>query len=270
MEMQNQSDIHPVAIVTGASSGIGLEYARELSSRGYDVVMVSNEEERLVRCAGELSQTYGVQTWPLYMDLSQADAAENLHGFCGALGLHVEVLVNNAGIFRLEHVVNLSIGVVRTMLMLHMNTVVLLCRYFGEDMKKQGKGYILNMSSMCAWFPYPDISLYASTKCFLRSFSRAFRLEMLDYGVSVPTICPGAIATDLYNLPKHLQRLAVRIGVMMKPQTLARRALNGMFKRRAQMIPGLINYFFIGFLFLLPYGVVRWSMRKIMKYIKSK
>ena len=186
-----------------------------------------------------------------------------------ALGLEIEVLVNNAGIFRLEHVVNLSMGVVQAMLMLHMNTVVLLCRYFGDDMRKRGRGYILNMSSMSAWFPYPGISLYASTKCFLKSFSRAFRLEMLDYGVNVTTVCPGAIATDLYNLPRHLQRLAVRIGVMMKPATLARRAINGMFRHRAQMIPGVINYFFIGILFFVPYGVVRWSMRKVMRMVKG-
>ena len=184
--------------------------------------------------------------------------------------LQVEVLVNNAGIFRFEHVVNLSVSVVQTMLMLHMNTVVLLCRYFGEDMRKRGKGYILNMSSMSAWFPYPGISLYASTKCFLKSFSRAFRLEMLDYGVSVTTVCPGAIATNLYDLPLHLQRLAVRIGVMMKPATLARRAINGMFRCRAQMIPGVINYFFIGFLFLLPYGVVRWMIRKVKRAIENE
>ena len=177
--------------------------------------------------------------------------------------------MNNAGIFRYEHVVNLSVGVVRTMLMLHMNTVVLLCRYFGEDMRKRGKWYILNMSSMSSWFSYPDISLYASTKCFLKSFSRAFRLEMLDYGVNVTTVCPGAIATDLYNLPLHLQRLAVRIGVMMKPTTLARRAINGMFRHRAQMIPGVINYFFIGFMFFWPYGVVRWVMRKVKRAIEN-
>ena len=79
--------------------------------------MVSNEEERLTRCAGELSRTYEVQTRPLYMDLSLPDAAEHLHGFCVALGLQVEVLVNNAGIFRYDHVVNLSVGVVRTMLL---------------------------------------------------------------------------------------------------------------------------------------------------------
>ena len=268
MEVLNQAKANPVALVTGASSGIGLEYARELCIRGYDVVMVSNEQERLAQHAVEFARMYGVQTWPLYLDLSLPDAAEHLHGFCVALGLQVEVLVNNAGIFRLKHVVNLSVAIVRTMLMLHMNTVVLLCRYFGEDMKKRGKGYILNMSSMSAWFPYPGISLYASTKCFLKSFSRAFRLEMLDYGVNVTTVCPGAIATDLYNLPLHLQRLAVRIGVMMKPDTLARRALNGMFRHRAQMIPGVINYFFIGILSLLPYGVVRWGMRKMMRQLK--
>ena len=111
MDIIDQPSVRPVAIVTGASSGIGLEYARELCSRGYDVVMVSNEEERLTQCAEEFSQTYGVQTWPLYMDLSLPDAAEHLHGFCVALGLQVEVLVNNAGIFRYEHVVNLSVGV---------------------------------------------------------------------------------------------------------------------------------------------------------------
>ena len=69
MDIIDQPSVRPVAIVTGASSGIGLEYARELCSRGYDVVMVSNEEERLTQCAEEFSQTYGVQTWPLYMDL---------------------------------------------------------------------------------------------------------------------------------------------------------------------------------------------------------
>ena len=270
MEVQSLSSVHPVAIVTGASSGIGLEYARELCARGYDVVMVSNEEERLTRCAGELSRTYEVQTWPLYMDLSLPDAAEHLHGFCVAVGLQVEVLVNNDGIFRYDHVVNLSVGVVRTMLMLHVNTVVLLCRYFGEDMRRRGKGYILNMSSMSAWFSYPDISLYASTKCFLKSFSRAFRLEMLDYGVNVTTVCPGAVTTNLYKLPLHLQRLAVRIGVMMKPETLAHRAINGMFRRRAQMIPGVINYFFIGFMLLWPYGLVRWTMKKVKKAIGNE
>lgn len=84
MEVIDQPSVHPVAIVTGASSGIGLEYARELCSRGYDVVMVSNEEERLTQHAEELSQTYEVQTWPLCMDLSQPDAGGTFTRFlCG-------------------------------------------------------------------------------------------------------------------------------------------------------------------------------------------
>lgn len=174
MEVIDQPSVHPVAIVTGASSGIGLEYARELCSRGYDVVMVSNEEERLTRCAGELSQMYEVQTWPLYMDLSLPDAAEHLHGFCVALGLQVEVLVNNAGMFRFEHIVNLSVGVVQTMLMLHMNTVVLLCRYFGEDMRKRGKGYILNMSSMSAWVPLSGNFVVCIHEVFFEEFFPGF------------------------------------------------------------------------------------------------
>ena len=116
MEVIDQPSVHPVAIVTGASSGIGLEYARELCSRGYDVVMVSNEKERLTQHAEEFAQTYEVQTWLLCMDLSQPDAAELLHGFCVAMRLQVEVLVNNAGMFRFEHIVNLSVRAQRPML----------------------------------------------------------------------------------------------------------------------------------------------------------
>ena len=256
------------AIVTGGNSGIGKATAILFAKEGADLVLCARRKEALDEVAEECRK-YGVQVVTVKADVSShEDCSAVVKAAVDTFG-KVDILVNNAGIFRYEHVVNLSVGVVRTMLMLHMNTVVLLCRYFGEDMRKRGKGYILNMSSMSAWFSYPDISLYASTKCFLKSFSRAFRLEMLDYGVNVTTVCPGAIATDLYNLPLHLQRLAVRIGVMMKPTTLARRAINGMFRHRAQMIPGVINYFFIGFMFFWPYGVVRWVMRKVKKAIKN-
>ncbi|KIO43494.1 MULTISPECIES: SDR family NAD(P)-dependent oxidoreductase [Sanguibacteroides] len=250
------------ALVTGASSGIGKEYARELGAMGYGLVLVSNEEERIREVGAELAAEYGVETHPLYMDLAVTNAAEHLYTYCKDRNLEIEVLVNNAGIFKMSKVVNLPVAVTEKMLLLHMVTPAMLCRYFGEDMKGRGRGYILNMSSMSAWLSYPGISLYASTKCFLKCFSRAFRLEMLDYGIYVTVLCPGAIATDLYHLSKRLQKLALRLGVMMTPQKLARRAIRGMFRKRAWMMPGLVNYFFMFFLFFLPLGMVRWIMRK--------
>lgn len=257
------------AVVTGASSGIGREYARQLCERGYDVVMVSNEEVPLRQAAEEFAVAYGVQTYPVAMDLAVPDAAKRLHEFCRERGMVVDVLVNNAGVFRFDQVVDFPVDRVELMLTLHVTTPTLLCRYFGEDMKYRGNGYILNMSSISAWFPYPFISLYASTKAFLKSFSRAFRLEMLDHGVSVTAVCPGAVATDLYDLPKHLQRLALNLGVMMTPRALARRGLRAMFRRRARVIPGVFNYFMLGILVLLPFGVIRWMMHKVIRMIKG-
>lgn len=257
------------AVVTGASSGIGREYARQLCERKYDVVMVSNEDIPLREAAEEFSEVYGVRTYPVCMDLAVPDAAVRLHEFCHERGMIVDVLVNNAGVFRFDQVVDIPVDRVELMLTLHMTTPTLLCRYFGEDMKSRGRGYILNMSSVSAWLPYSFISLYASTKAFLKSFSRAFRLEMLDHGVSVTAVCPGAVATDLYNLPRHLQRLALNLGVMMTPRALASRGLRAMFRRRARVIPGVFNYFMLGILKLLPFGVVRWALHKVSRMINK-
>lgn len=111
------------------------------------------------------------------------------------------------------------------MLYLHVTTPTQLCYYFGQEMKKRRHGYILNMSSLSCWLPYPGITLYASTKRYLKSFSRGLRSELLDYGVSVTVLCPGAVATNLYNLSDNLKTLAIRLGIMMRPEKLAKKGL---------------------------------------------
>ena len=133
--------------------------------------------------------------------------------------------------------------------------------YIGREMKKRRHGYILNMSSMSAWIPYPGIGVYASSKRYLKNFSRALRSELLDYHVSVTAICPGAVATNLYNLKDSLKLLAIRLGVMMRPETLARKGVNAMFRRRSWVLPGLVNKIWVPLLLLLPPGLVRWLMR---------
>ena len=266
----NSPKANLTAVVTGASSGIGREYARQLCEKGYEVVMVSNEDIPLREAAEEFAAKYGTRTYPVCMNLAVPDAAVRLHEFCRERGFTVDILVNNAGVFYFEQVVDVPVDRVELMLTLHVTTPTMLCRLFGEDMKSRRRGYILNMSSASAWLPYPSISLYASTKVFLRNFSRAFRLEMLDHGVSVTAVCPGAVATDLYNLPRHLQRLALRLGVMMTPRSLARCGLRAMFRRRARVIPGIFNYFMIGTLKLVPLGVIRWAIREVDRRIKGK
>ena len=119
-------------------------------------------------------------------------------------------------------------------------------------MAERGSGMILNMSSMSCWMPMPGIAMYSATKAYIRAFSRALRLELKDSGVSVTVACPGGIATDLFGLPKNLQRLAVRLGVLQTPQKFVRKAINKTLKRRKQYINGWLNRVSIVFVGVLP------------------
>lgn len=139
------------ALITGASSGIGYQYARQLAARGYDLLIVSNDAEGIANSAAEIRKQYGVRVSPLYRDLSAENAAEDLYRYCEDERLDVEVLVNNAGVFFFDDLARVDSRRIELMLRLHVRTTTLLCHYFGRSMQARGRGYILNMSSMSAW-----------------------------------------------------------------------------------------------------------------------
>lgn len=250
------------ALITGASSGIGFEYARVLGERNYNLLIVSNEQQAIEEKGELLRETYGVEVVPVYMDLSLPEAAPQLYAYCREKSVEVDVLINNAGMFYFGEVLEQPAIQVEKMVLLHLLTPTMLCRLFGEDMKKRGRGYILNMSSLSAWLPYPGIALYASTKRYLKNFSRAFRSELYGYGVNVTVLCPGGVATNLYHLSERLQKLAIRLGFMMRPEKLARKGIRAMFRKKAMRMPGLVNHLFLPLLLLLPSGFAGWIMRK--------
>lgn len=250
------------SLITGASSGIGLAYAKEMASRGYNLVIVSNEEQAIQERGKELADTYKVEVVALYRDLAIPGAARELYDTCHERGIEVEVLINNAGMFFFEEMVETREQVVEKMLYLHVQTPTMLCRLFAKDMKARRHGYILNMSSMSAWIPYPGIGEYASTKAYLKAFSRALRSELADYGVSVTVLCPGAVATNLYNLKDNLKTLAIHLGIMMRPEKLVRKGVNAMFRKKYLLMPGLLNKVFMPLVVMFPHGFVRWAMRK--------
>jgi uncharacterized protein len=245
-----------IALITGGSSGIGYAIARELAGRGYDLILASNQETRLNEVCKELSMQYNIKTWPVFIDLAETGAAAKLYEWCNARQLPVDVLVNNAGFFFFEEVVKTDPAKSEQMLLLHTSTPALLCTLFGKDMKQRRSGHILNISSLAAYMPYPGIALYSSTKRFLKSFSRALRTEMIDYGVNVSCICPGAVSTQLYALTDDYHKKALHSGIMMKAETLAHKAVNAMFRRRSWVIPGLFNRISLLFILLVPQGIV--------------
>ncbi len=258
------------ALITGASSGIGLAYARELAARGYDLLLVSNQEEEQCRVAKELSATYGIDARPLCMDLSHREAARELFDYCTKEGLEIEILINNAGVFFFNDITETAVSRLETMTGLHMTTPTLLCHYFGQAMKQRGHGHILNMASMAATFAVPGIAVYAASKSYLKIFSKALYNELYDYGVTVTAICPGAVDTDLYGLAPHLRRLGVRLGILMRPERLAQKGLKAMFRGKRCVMPGAINRLFVLIPPMLPSPLVRWIKRHARFYRYGK
>ena len=262
------------ALVTGASSGIGLAMSRDLARRGYQLLLVSNEEERLAGTALEIQAEYKVRAIPLFMDLAQSDAAQKLFDYCEKNGIKIEILVNNAGIFFFKDIVVTGMERIETVIKLHVLTPVMLSRLFAGQMLRENpqqnprECYILNMASIAAQMMMPGIALYSATKSFLRCFSRAMRCEVFDKGVSITTICPGAVATGLYGLAPRYMKLGIRLGIILTPERLARLALKKMFQKKAEFIPGgPVNRLFIFLVNALPEWFVRWLKRKIDKRI---
>lgn len=230
------------AIVTGASSGIGMQFAHRLAAAKCHLLVISNQPARLKAIAAELASANSIRAVPLELDLTAADATATVMATLAALGITPALLVNNAGIFDFKAVENLSPRRIDLYIDLHMRAVTHLSRNIAMLMANNGqKGWILNMSSMSCWMPMPGIAMYSATKAYIRAFSRALRVEMKPRGVSVTVACPGGIATDLFGLPPRLQRLGVAVGALTTPQTFVKRALARTLRGKPQYINGVVN-----------------------------
>lgn len=246
----------PCALVTGGSSGMGLEYARQLAEIGCNLLLVSNQEEELKKATEELKQGKDIQVRSHYQNLAVETAAEELFAFCQSEDLQIDILINNAGMFFFEELTKENEAKALTMMRLHTLTPTKLCIVFGDAMKKRGCGYIINMSSMAAKLPCPGITIYSATKAYLKSFSKSLYFEMRPYGVGVTTVCPAAIATPLYKLKPNLLNLGIKVGLIGTPQWLVRKALKGMMRKKRVVRPGFMNRYLPPLIAILPKKIV--------------
>lgn len=262
----------PIALVTGGSSGIGKALSRELARRGWNVWLVSNQAQELADTACEIEAEFGVSCPTTCLDLGRDEAADELVAESAQRHLQVELLVNNAGIFSFCDVTSTSEARVNLFVRLHVLTPTRLCRLFGEQMQRRGRGYVLNLSSLSAWLPFPGIALYAGTKAYVRTFSRAFALEMKPRGVRVLCICPGGVATGLYGLSSKWLKVGVRLGILMRPERLARKTVNRLLRphwpQPTQYTPGWGNRLGIILFALLPAGLQIRLKRLLHRYEK--
>lgn len=240
-----------LAVVTGAASGIGRRFCQALAASGCGLVMI----DRAPMDDTIASLPENVPTYTITQDLASPDAVERICDELDRHSLQPDLLVNNAGIFDFAAVEKLSPQRIDLYVDLHVRSLTQLSRAMAIRMAAAGGGNILNMSSMSCWMPMPGIAMYSATKAYIRVFSRALRLEMRDAGVKVTVACPGGIATDLFGLPRNLQKLGVRVGALATPDAFVRKVLRQTAKGRKQYINGFINRMAIVLTGALPESV---------------
>ncbi|MDE6010062.1 MAG: SDR family NAD(P)-dependent oxidoreductase [Muribaculaceae bacterium] len=241
-----------LAVVTGASGGIGLEFCKVLAEAGASLLMISNEDGPIHEKAALIREVYGVRTYPMTLDLCDPAATDRVWSYLGNLNLDPDILINNAGIFSFAPVTAIPEKKVETFIDLHVRAATMMSVRFAAYFRQRKSGYILNMSSMSCWMPMPGLAMYSATKAYLRVFTRSLHYEMRDYGVKVMAACPGGIATDLFGLPANLKRLALKLHAIEEPDVFARKAIRRLLKGRQQYINGFINRAAILFIGAMP------------------
>ncbi len=248
------------ALLTGASSGIGLSMARQLAKQGWHLILVARRTDRLTQLKAELEAAHHISVHLIPQDLSAPDAAQQL--FEAARPWQVDALINNAGSGMQGRFLDMDPAALDQMLRLNVHSLTHLTRLFAREM--QGRdGYILNVASAAAFLPSPWVSSYAATKAYVRSFSEALRYELRSTGVSVTTLYPGITRTE-FNEVAHAKTPRLMDMSILDADTVARIGLAGMFARRREVIPGWINWINAQLSLWLPPGLITWSAGRLL------
>jgi hypothetical protein len=188
------------ALITGASSGLGVEYATQLAARGADVVLVARREDRLRELADRLERAHGIAATPIPLDLSGADAASALRAELDARGIRVQSLVNNAGFGMKGAFVDADPGRIAEMVQLNVAALVAITRELLPEMMSDGRGALISIASTGAYQPCPNMAVYGATKAFVLSFSEALAYETKGSGLAVIAVSPGATRTEFFDV----------------------------------------------------------------------
>lgn len=182
------------ALITGASSGIGREFARYHAEKGGDLIITARRENELDALKSELEKAHGITVTTIPMDLGAADGADKL--YAAVKGQRIDILINNAGFGGHGHFIERDLAKDLAMIDLNVKALVTLCHQVARDMVGHGSGKILNVSSTASYMPGPLQATYFATKAFVSSFSQALDEELRDKGVTVTALEPGYVETE--------------------------------------------------------------------------
>ena len=237
-------------MVTGASSGIGEAFARNLADRGANLILTARSEDRLHQIAKELSEKHAVQVDVFPGDLSHRDTPQQLWEQVQSASLSVDVLINNAGVGRCGPFLEYDYQSYQEMLNLNIKALVGLTHLFLPEMLQKGDGGVINVASTAAFQPIPYLATYSATKAFVLGFSESLWGEYHERGVTVLALCPGNTSTNFADVANAD---VTRMTRAESPETVVEAGLKAFLKGRHYVIPGRsVNYLLANLSRLLP------------------
>ena len=228
------------ALVTGASSGLGREYAKLFAADHHDVAIVARRRDRLEALAAELQKRYGVKAYVIVADLGTSEGAARVVAEVRRLGIEIDFLVNNAGFATRGDFAQLDAARETEQVQVNVSSLVALTRAFLPGMLAKRRGRILNIGSTAGFTPGPFMSVYYATKAFVNSFTEGIGYEVRGSGVTATVSCPGATSTEFSEVAGTSRSRLFAIGAS-SAQDVAREGYRAMLAGRAMVVHGLKN-----------------------------
>ena len=239
-------------LITGGSRGIGKGFAFECARRGMNILLVARSRDKLESTTKELLEKHSVSVDIFATDLTKSDSPQNVFEWCKKNNYIVNILINNAGVGGTTIFDKSTVEYSDMRIQLNTRALVLLCRYFIPEMKKLPKAYILNVSSLSAFFAIPYKSVYSATKVFVLNFSKAIRDELVESPINVSVVCPNGVVTNK-EISSRIEAYDKKgKAVVISINELAKFTFEEMLKDKAVIIPKYINRVLVFFGKIMP------------------
>jgi short-subunit dehydrogenase len=252
------------ALITGASSGLGVDFARQLAARGCNLVLVARRMERMQELRTEIAATSAVSIDCRAMDLTKPDAPQRLYEQLKNSGQTIDILINNAGHGLFGQTVALPWDKLHSLLELDIVALTYMTRLFVPDMVKRRSGYIVQIASTGSFQPTPTYAVYSAAKSYVLSFGEALHYELRRTGVTCTVLCPGVTRTEFFEVSGQRLTMYQRL-TMMESAAVARIGISAMLRRRSSVVAGKLNSIFAFTTRFLPRQVSAAMAHQLMR-----
>jgi hypothetical protein len=251
------------ALITGASSGIGLEFARVFAKEKSNLVLVARSKDKLIELADELQKEHDIYVKVIAADLSKMDEVQMVYDTCKANGIQIEYLINNAGFGNFGFFAETEWTTTEQMIDLNIKSLTKFCRLFIPDMVKRKSGKVLNVASTAAFQPGPTMAVYFASKSYVLFLSEALYNELKGTGVSITCLCPGATESNFIKVASMENSNLFKNKKVPTSAEVAAFGYKAMMKNKMTVIHGFLNYLMANSIRISPRKMVLSVVRKI-------